>query len=437
MRALTQFQRELEANDGLEVVRGKAPERYFSFNGDWDSDIPQLHERLEMINYRAKNPRSMSQEDWALVRFMQEDHLDEITTADVIDGLFDDSDYSDGHLPYAMLAHTITSNTPGANPQMGQLDRMISESGYHGNSVSFPRLVHSDGRVYWQRQEWLVAKCGNINLLIADKIINAWKVLNYTEDQALHDIDEIKRVGDIAVVQILNMATAADHATPEPEEEDDPERKLVYDDEGDVVAIRERVQVEELGQNGMVVKEERWVVHELTEEEWQVLNGIDDGRDRRSEAEVYIPIGVQARDFATPWIRRQPEWFQDLVHSLPRIQRLDDLERLGKDVFDDQAKLNRAQAGVFWSVYKARRKVLVKRMRPSFRRLAKWIAHSKRPTGYVGKELYKCLSENRVVLTNNMKKALWKVYNHRKGVEQNAKSHDRTGNTGDNYCLFC
>jgi len=64
---------------------------------------------------------------------------------------------------------------------------------------------------------------------------------------------------------------------------------------------------------------------------------------------AYHSIGEYPDDDSTPWVERQPAWFQALIGRVRECRDLDLLASLGKEVYG--MELCQAHAGVFWTEY--------------------------------------------------------------------------------------
>jgi hypothetical protein len=408
--------------------------RPFNLKGHWDTDIPTFSERLQDMNDRAENPRVLGTfnghevihpADMDLIEWKKEDHIDEFSTADLVDGVFDDSDYGDGCIPLAQLLHTVTSNTPGAEPQMGQLDRMISESGYRGNALcSVPYHVISDGKRTWMRQEWVAWKL-DIDIHNADLLVEAMKKLDFNQQMAEHAIRTISgpdriewhvgsersggkiggqvKSGQVYMVELINCAMAIDGLIDEDSEEEQlkrqAEHEFVWDGDGYIT----HVDGEELDDFG-----------------WTQWNAVDDERGRmpkQNPAYRYVPIGITDRDFAPDWIEMQGKEFNAVISQINAVNDLDELGKLGYQIFNRQIKqFNKVQQGVIWTFYKCRKALLYHRVQKDFNKLLQWVgAYQTTKFGQLSKAVTKIKFEKRLVLSNEMWTMIYAVVSKRAG----------------------
>ena len=209
--------------------------------------------------------------------------------SDYIEALFDDSEYGEAFI--GMAIHTS---------EMSGLDRMISEDGYKGAKVSIPRFLQTDGKIYWQRPEWL-AKQIETDALTASKFVAMWMRMDPTEKMVKTFIRWIQKNGvHGALVYFTKLTQELDSVTIEADEfiplnivEPEPEP-----DEDEVNLEDEEVDLVDFNVPSIPFR--------------------------------YIPIGItddfvldSELGFTRPepkqWLEKQPAWFRDEVTKIKSI----------------------------------------------------------------------------------------------------------------------
>lgn len=286
--------------------------------------------------------------------------LTDLDRRENVKAIFDDSEYGEAWI--GMAYHTMA---------MGTLDRMISEDCYPGAKITHPRIMINDGKLFWQRAEWLSQKL-ETNTVTAESLIESWNYMNATTKMVMEFIEWIKKHGLIhGFVYFRHLATQLSEADPEVEAWDDED----YDND-----------------------------------EEEELNELP------ASAYRYIPVGVTPMDEENEWIENQPEAYQDKIERLREIDRLDILEKVGKNVYEKKDSMNRAQSGVFWTIYKARKKVLTKRTELGFQKLIDFIKNTNKHMGWVGKYLFIVKADGKVILSNSQWTEIWNTWKERKGA---------------------
>ena len=133
----------------------------------------------------------------------------------------------------------------------------------------------------------------------------------------------------------------------------------------------------------------------------------------------YHVIGEYPEDDNTPWIEKQPRWFRKLIEKVKKCNKLDELTKIGKEVY--QSKLSRDQAGVFWTEYNLKKSQLEQSitLSPTASVFIRKIAGSNGNLASLGAYLYK-VQQGKIKVANPPSKhewtIIWKAYQERKEV---------------------
>ena len=292
-----------------------------------------------------------------------------------------------------MSAHTA---------DMGGLQRIISEQCYNGARISDPRPDISDGLVFWQRPEWLSKKL-KTDIHTAQRLIDAWISLEFTTKMVLKAIKYMdgtlvwqiasKRSGgmmpldhtvEYAFAKTVNMAHALDAVT---------------------------VHADEFIPDGTFVDENNLHSGYKPPDEEQEMRDEEMDYYVPSIPVKFIPVGLGPEDESTPWIERQPQWIQDLIRNLKRINRLDELGAVGKAVFADKSGLMTAvQTSVFWTEYNNRKEILESRTRRNFTKLYAFLLTTTKKPGWLGRYLFNLQKGGKLALSNLQWNKIWEVW---------------------------